>query len=230
VSLLDVDEALQRVLDQVMPLDAEWVPLAESVGRVSAQEIRAGRPLPAWDNAAMDGYAVRAEDVPTTPVTLPMVDAVAAGDRGDRPVKNGTAVRIFTGAPLPPGADTVILQEDSELTGQHVRFLETPRPGQHVRRRGTDTRENEVVLPVGRLITPGDISAIAGQGQATLLAAPSRCSASFGKTSDLTFYRTPDLCHFRSHHTQKGESKLLDTCQTRLSPLPRRRFFDGSRR
>ncbi len=164
MSLLDVDDALRRVLHGVSPLNAESVPLVETVGRVAAREVRATRPLPAWDNSAMDGYAVRAEDVPTTPVTLPVVDAVAAGDRGDRGVPPGSAARIFTGAPLPPGVDTVILQEDAVRQGDVVRFSEIPRPGQHVRRRGSDIQRGDVVLAAGRVISPGDITASAGQG------------------------------------------------------------------
>jgi len=168
VSLLDVDEAIRRVLHRVSPLPAETVPLVETVGRVAAREIRATRPLPAWDNSAMDGYAVRAEDVPTTPVTCPVVDAVAAGDRGDRLVPAGAAARIFTGAPLPPGVDTVILQEDAVRDGDIVRFTETPRPGQHVRRQGSDIQRGDVVLAAGRVISPGDITAVAGQGLSDL--------------------------------------------------------------
>ena len=164
MSLLEVDEALRRVLARVSPLDAETVDLTASVGRVAAHPLVAARPLPAWDNSAMDGYAVRAADVPQTPITLPVVDAVAAGDRGDRPIPEGATARIFTGAPLPPGTDTVILQEDAERQGDRVCFQETPRLGQHVRRQGSDTRLGDVIWSPGRVLSPGDIAAAASQG------------------------------------------------------------------
>ena len=172
--MLTVEAALRRVLARVSPLSPESVALVDTVGRVCAREIEATRELPAWDNSAMDGYAVRAADVPTAETTLPVVDEVAAGDRGDRAIPPGTAARIFTGAPLPPGTDTVILQETATRRGDRVVFHDPPDLGQHVRRQGSDVRPGDVVVPQGQVIRPGDVSACASQGrsQITVYRAP----------------------------------------------------------
>lgn len=163
--MITVEDALARMLDRLRPLDAERVELTLAAGRVLAGDVVARRMLPAWHDSAMDGYAVRAEDVPRAGITLPVVDEVQAGDPGDRPLPPGATCRIFTGAPLPPGADTVIIQEDTRREGDRATFTEAPRPGQHVRRAGTDVNVGDVVVRAGRALTPGDLAALAAQGR-----------------------------------------------------------------
>lgn len=101
--MIAVDEALARILAAVSPLEAERVELTRAAGRVLAEAVVARRRLPAFDDSAMDGYAVRAADVPRPGVVLPVVAEIAAGCTGTTPLPPGAAARIFTGAPLPPG-------------------------------------------------------------------------------------------------------------------------------
>lgn len=163
--MITVDEALGRIIGALSPLEPERVELIEAEGRVLAETVRARRRLPNCDNSAMDGYAVRGQDVPRAGISLRVVDHIAAGDPGDRPLIPGAAARIFTGAPLPPGADTIILQEDTERDGDSATFIEAPRPGQHVRRVGSDVEVGEVVLDAGRVLRVGDLAALAAQGR-----------------------------------------------------------------
>ncbi len=164
MSWLQIDEALARVLDGVGPLEAERIPITEAVGRVAAETVVARRSLPAWDNSAMDGYAVRAAEA-TLGATLPVSDEIPAGDPGDRPLAPGTAARIFTGAPLPPGADAVVMQEDTERAGDAITVHEAATPGKHVRRAGTDIAVGATVLTPGRALTAGDLAMLATQGR-----------------------------------------------------------------
>jgi molybdopterin molybdotransferase len=172
--MLSVEEAVARILGAVTPLEAERCGLLDAVGRVLATDVVAGRALPPWDNSAMDGYALRAADLPEGVGALPVSDNIPAGDAGDRPLAAGTAARIFTGAPLPPGADTVVMQEDTARDGDTVRVLEAPRPGQHVRRRGSDVEPGAVVLRAGRIVAPADVSLLAslGRSQVAVVRAP----------------------------------------------------------
>ena len=165
MSLLPVDEATARILSRLRPLPPERVSLLEARGRVLAEAVLATRRLPAWDNSAMDGYAVRAADLATPGVTLPVVGEVAAGAAGDVPLAPGTTVRIFTGAPVPPGADAVVMQEDTSREGGGVTFKTAPRVGENVRRAGSDVEPGTVVLPAGRALTPGDLALLAALGR-----------------------------------------------------------------
>ena len=106
--LMPVDDAIAHLLDQVPPPPtAQVIALEQAMGRVLAADIHSPLNLPGWDNSAMDGYALRAADLPADGGYLPVGGRIAAGDRGTRPLPAGQAVQIFTGAPLPPGADTV---------------------------------------------------------------------------------------------------------------------------
>ena len=172
--MLRVEEAQRRVMADVSPLEPERRGLLDAVGRVLAEQIVAGRALPPWDNSAMDGYAVRAAEVTSPGVELPISDTIPAGDPGDRPLASGSAARIFTGAPMPPGADTVIMQEDAERTGDRVRFGVAAVSGRHVRRRGSDVEPGAAVLGVGRVVSPADVALLAslGRSQVEVVRAP----------------------------------------------------------
>ena len=120
MALMSVAEALARVLAQAEPLPAEAAPLADAHGRVLAADVEALRTQPPADVSAMDGYAVRAADVATVPARLKLIGEVAAGHPFDGTVGPGEAARIFTGGVLPPGADTIVIQENTAREGDTV--------------------------------------------------------------------------------------------------------------
>lgn len=151
MSLLPVATALQRLLDKAVPTTAtESIPLHDANGRVLAQDLAAGLTQPPFDASAMDGYALRAEDAVTIGTELIVIGESAAGRGFAGTVGPGEAVRIFTGAPVPAGADTVLIQEDAErLDGNRIRTGFVPLNGRHIRPRGQDFAEGEVVLKAG---------------------------------------------------------------------------------
>ena len=163
--MLSVAEARGRILDRVRPLDAEEVPLGEALGRFLAGAVVAGRALPPFDNSAMDGFAVRAADLPGE---LPVVGAIAAGAPPDAVLPAGTAIRIMTGAPLPAGADAVVMREEADDRGQRVGFAAPAVPGQHVRRAGEDIAPGAPVLAAGHRLGPGELAVLASLGQAAV--------------------------------------------------------------
>jgi molybdopterin molybdotransferase len=157
MALLSVADALARVLDGVTPLPREDAPLTDAAGRVLADNVVALRTQPPADLSAMDGYAVRAADVAKAPVTLRLVGEVAAGHPFQGQVEEGQAARIFTGGVVPPGADTIVIQENTKRDGDRV-VVNTPSPpGRHIRRAGLDFRQGEVLLPRGRRLTDRDV-------------------------------------------------------------------------
>ena len=163
--MLSVAEAARTVIERVPRVAAEPVALASALGRVLATTIVAERALPGFDNSAMDGYAVRAADVPGA---LPVSTTVVAG--GDIPatVPAMTCVRIFTGAPLPPGVDTVIIQEDVTIGEDgSVTFPAAPL-GDNVRRAGEDIAIGDIVLVAGTRLVPWHLGVLAALGVATV--------------------------------------------------------------
>jgi len=171
---LSVKEALQRVLVGVQALEAEKVPLMESLGRALAEGVAAQATLPPWDNSAMDGYAVRHQDLAGasagSPVFLSVVDEIRAGGTANRALGIGEAVRIMTGAPVPPGADAIVRVEDTDSEGEpgRVQVLSDPGLGKDIRREGRDMLEGEEVLPAGTSIGPGQIGLLAATGAAAV--------------------------------------------------------------
>ena len=154
--LLNVDHAVRRLLALANPVaGVETVPLRDAVGRVCAEDIRAPCDLPPFDASAMDGYAVRAAALEggaggnESMKRFRVVGESSAGHPADGEVAAGTAMRVFTGAVMPPGSDAVLLQEDAVAEAAHVSTAEAVRPGQHVRRRGNDVREGAVICPAG---------------------------------------------------------------------------------
>jgi len=160
--MLSVTEAAARIRGRVPCLGAEWVSLWDAEGRVLAREVTATRPLPPCDNSAMDGYAARSADLPGT---LQVVGEAAAGHPWMAAVAAGTAVRIMTGAPLPPGADTVVMQEDATRDGDRVTLPAAP-VGDHVRRAGEDVAVGELALSAGLRLHPGALTLLAALGLA----------------------------------------------------------------
>jgi molybdopterin molybdotransferase len=156
-ALLSVADALARVLDGVEPLPGEDAVLTEADGRVLAADVAALRTQPPSDLSAMDGYAVRAADVAKVPVTLRVAGEVAAGHPFDGEVRPGEAARIFTGGVIPPGADTIVIQENTGRDGDQVIVNQAEKPGRHIRRAGLDFKQGQVLLPRGRRLTDRDV-------------------------------------------------------------------------
>ncbi|WP_145926521.1 gephyrin-like molybdotransferase Glp [Amycolatopsis orientalis] len=142
------------------------LPLASAAGLVLAEDVLAGVSLPPFDNSAMDGYAVRAEDVVEAPVTLPVADDIPAGRVDIGKLEPGTAHRIMTGAPLPPGADAVVMVEHTDAGVTDVRIFRTAVPGAHIRRLGEDVVEGTVALSAGTVLGPAQLGLAAAVGLA----------------------------------------------------------------
>ena len=174
MSLLPVDEAQARLLAQTTPLPPQTVPLAEAAGRYLAEPLSARRDQPWTDLSAMDGYAIRFADLPGP---WQLVGAVPAGaGQSTATLAPGTALRIFTGAPMPPGADSVVLQEDVDGQGGLIRLTgDGPgQPGKHVRPRASDFAEGAVLLPAGLRLGPPRmaLAALAGHAEVCVRARP----------------------------------------------------------
>jgi molybdopterin molybdotransferase len=161
--LISVDEALARLLADAKPVaDIEEVPALEASGRVLARAQRSTMDVPPLDNSAMDGYAVRASDVEPN-IKLKIRQKIMAGSVG-APLEPGSAARIFTGAPIPPGADAVIIQEEASADGESVSFTKKPKPGDWVRYVGSDIRKGAEILAAGKRLAPQDTGLAASVG------------------------------------------------------------------
>lgn len=168
--MITYTEALQRLLEKAEPIaDTETIPLLYSSHRVLAEDIVSPIAVPSWDNSQMDGYALCAEDIASAsqdnPVRLPVVDRIPAGDVGKTLTRGGVA-RIFTGAPIPAGADTVVPQELVERDGDYAVFRQPLKKGAWVRRQGSDVAQGSVVMSRGARLTPAGIGMIASNGRA----------------------------------------------------------------
>jgi molybdopterin molybdotransferase len=165
--LVSVDEALAQLLAGAAPVsDIENVPTLEASGRVLARAQRSAMDVPPMDNSAMDGYAVRARDVKPG-ARLRVAQKIMAGAVG-QPLEPGTAARIFTGAPIPPGADAVLMQEHAQADADSVSFSKVPAPGEWVRYIGSDIRKGAEILAAGRRLAPQDTGLAASIGIRTL--------------------------------------------------------------
>ncbi|MFO7740791.1 MAG: molybdopterin molybdotransferase MoeA [Anaerolineae bacterium] len=162
--VLSVEEARDHILSTVAVLEPESVPLLEAAERVLTESVAADRDIPPVTNAAMDGYAVRGEDMRGDTVRLRVVGEVAAGHEAEVRVGPGEAVRIMTGAPVPQGADTVVRFERTRAEDDHVVILEPPSPGKNVRQAGEDVREGQVILERGKVLRPQEIGMLAALG------------------------------------------------------------------
>src|SRR5438128_6227853 len=163
--MISVEEALGRLLAPLEALPPEQVSTADGVGRVLAEDVAARRTQPPFAVSAMDGYAVRAADLGRIPVSLHIVAEIPAGAGFGGTLGAGEAARIFTGAPLPDGADTIIIQEDTERRGDQVEIREGAAKGRYVRRAGLDFSEGEVLLHAGRRLSPRDIGLAAAMNR-----------------------------------------------------------------
>jgi molybdopterin molybdotransferase len=162
--LLSVDDALARLLEGARPVpEVEDIPALEATGRVLARAQRSTMDVPPLDNSAMDGYAVSTKDASR----LKVAQKIMAGSVG-KPLEPGTAARIFTGAPIPPGADAVVMQEHTAAEGEHVLLKKKPIPGEWIRRVGSDVKKGAEILAAGRRLLPQDTGLAASVGIGTL--------------------------------------------------------------
>ena len=167
--VLSVEQARDRILAHVAPLESEQVPILEALHRVLTADVTASADVPPHDNSAMDGYAVRGADLECASsgeiLRLAVVGELPAGQVWHGVVGDGQAVRIMTGAPIPQGADTVVRFEDTTWDAESVTILTAPRPGRNVRFAGEDVRAGEVVLRKGQIVRPQEIGMLASVGR-----------------------------------------------------------------
>ncbi|WP_315338731.1 gephyrin-like molybdotransferase Glp [Pseudomonas grimontii] len=162
--LMPVDEAIATLLVQAPPPPSiQVIGLEQALGRVIAEELFSPLDLPGFDNSAMDGYALRAQDVPAEGGYLMLAGRVAAGQHSTTNVQAGQAVRIFTGAPVPPGADTVVPQERCRPYGQRI-WCPPVRLGEHVRKQGEELQRGQTLIAVGKRLRAQDIGLLASAG------------------------------------------------------------------
>jgi len=168
--MLPVKQAESIIFDLVQPLDhrtdVETVELLGASGRILAAPVTSKLDFPHWDNSAMDGYAVRFADVKDAsadkPINLAIVEEIAAGDRPQQPIAAGQAARIFTGACMPQGADTVVMQEETRREGDRVLILSAPKPQEFVRHQGAFYQAGAPLLTPGLKLGPAEIAVLAG--------------------------------------------------------------------
>jgi molybdopterin molybdotransferase len=167
--MLSVEEALERVLSAFQPLPPEQIPVLETLGRVVTEDVFADMDIPPLANSSMDGYAVRAADTAKAsrenPMRLHIIYDLAAGYTTDASVTAGCAIRIMTGAPVPPGADAIVQFEDTEQKHEWVEIFKGVETGTNVRLAGEDVKKGEVILPRGTEIRPQEVGMLAALGR-----------------------------------------------------------------
>jgi molybdenum cofactor synthesis domain-containing protein len=170
--VIPLPAARKIVLDGCQPLSGRPIALDDALGCVTAEAIVASEAVPAFANTAMDGYAVRAADTAGAPVRLVVVGTVAAGDAPSIELGPGQAVRIMTGAPIPPGCDAVVMVERTHTDGEEVVVEEPARPGDHLRQPGEDIAAGQEVFPLRTVLGPGHLGVLASLGRGAVVAFP----------------------------------------------------------
>ncbi|MBI4382771.1 MAG: molybdopterin molybdotransferase MoeA [Nitrospinae bacterium] len=170
--MIQVHEALEIILSRIAFKGVEKIPISQALGRVLAEDVVARRPNPPLDNSAMDGYALVAQDVrsasPESPVRLEVVEDVPAGYAARKTLRSGQAIRIMTGAPIPPGADAVVMQEDTERDGDYVRVKDKAEIGENIRLAGEDVKQGETAVLKGTVLKPSHIGMLAAVGRSNI--------------------------------------------------------------
>src|SRR5207249_4978305 len=222
--MLTPTEAARMILEHIAPLPAARRPLRETLDRVLAEDVKSPIDLPAWDNSAMDGYAARAVDVesaaPEQTVALAVIEAVAAGQFPTKPIGPGQVTRIFTGAPLPAGADTVVRQEDTEPAARGRITVVTGRDARkNVRHRGEDIRKGEVVLGAGTPLGPAQLGVLASIAHATPLVHDAPRVAFMGSGDEIVdLDRADDI--LSGNKVASSNSYTLDALIRRTGGIP----------
>jgi molybdopterin molybdotransferase len=170
--MLRVEEALDKILGRIEPLGFEKVSLLESLGRVVGEDIDARRNIPPLDNSGMDGYAVRTADIAKASrdqsVRLKVIEDLPAGFLSQKTLKEGQAIRIMTGAPIPMGADTVVPVEETGKDGSSVSIFKAFPLGENIRRGGEDVKQGDRVISRGDILRPSEIGMVASIGRSSL--------------------------------------------------------------
>lgn len=171
--MLELEQALKSILDLIPAARGEVIPLTEAYGRVAVEKITARTDLPSFDNSSVDGYAVRSRDVASAssqhPVSLPLMGRIEAGQHFEGELSPGKCIRIFTGSPMPRGADAVVMQEDTLTDAKRERevlFLDSVKPWENVRFRGEDVKRGAVVMQAGEILSAAHIALLAASGTA----------------------------------------------------------------
>jgi molybdopterin molybdotransferase len=212
VGLMPVDEALARIFDGVKPLPTETILLGKALGRVLAKDVFAKHDQPPFAASAMDGYAVQHEDVTTLPATLKLIGASNAGHAFKGAVKPGTAVRILTGAPLPKGADTVVIQENTERDGDTLRVLNETPSGKNIRRAGLDFSKGSLLVKVGTKLVARDIGLLAAGNTARIIVHRTPCIVLFTTGDELVLpggKARPDQIYSSNSHALEAMAHTL---------------------
>jgi molybdopterin molybdotransferase len=169
--MLTLEEALERMMTKMNPLEMEEISINEADGRIISSALKAGISLPVWDNSAMDGYALQAADVKSSsisnPIKLKCLGEIPAGSTPKIRVTSGTCIRIFTGSPMPDGADAVVMQEDTAQDDEHpesIHVLDPVRPFENVRFRGEDIKEGTLICEPGIRLSPFQVALAAATG------------------------------------------------------------------
>lgn len=162
--MLSVEDALEQILSRIKPLGTELVDVLAGLGRVLAEPVVSRLTLPPWPNSSMDGYAIRSEDTRGGSADLAVVGRIVAGTLPPGPLRAGEAMRIFTGAPLPDGADAVVAQEDVDADGARIAVPRRVAAGAHVRRAGEDLRAGDVVVGPGHVVGAAEVGLLATLG------------------------------------------------------------------
>ncbi|WP_321489260.1 gephyrin-like molybdotransferase Glp [uncultured Hyphomonas sp.] len=172
--LISVDDALLALAPHALDAGEETVPVGEALGRVLAQDVSARTTTPPADVSAMDGYAVRLADVLEAGNRLQVVGEIPAGTLPGKPVTQGEAMRIFTGAPLPEGADHILIQEEADRTGDTIEVTAPQTEAKHIRKAGRDFSKGDILVTAGTRLAPADLglAAAGNNGSVTVLRKP----------------------------------------------------------
>ncbi|OHE23857.1 MAG: molybdopterin molybdenumtransferase MoeA [Syntrophus sp. RIFOXYC2_FULL_54_9] len=164
--MISIEDAQRNILEYITPLETEKVSVFQGLNRITPEDHVAPWDIPAADNSAMDGFAF--SHAALSGESLRVTGFLPAGEVGSVPVPAGGAIRIMTGAPIPPGCDTVVPLEDVEEDGESIRFISKIKTGSHVRKRGEDIQRGNIVIPAGALLRPQEIGMLSAMGTTAL--------------------------------------------------------------
>jgi len=221
--MLELEQAVEKILAAIPAPKSEVIPLAEAFGRIVAEKILAATDLPPFDNSAVDGYAVRAQDVATAsaqnPVILQLTGRIAAGEHFTSRLSAGQCIRIFTGSPVPAGADAIVMQEDTKVDAgraNQIQFLDSVKPWENIRFHGEDVKRGAVIIQSGEKLGAAHIGLLAatGNGQLTVNRRPTVALLATG--SELREPAgTPSTCSASS----LAPGQIFESNRAALTPL-----------
>jgi molybdopterin molybdotransferase len=218
--MLSVAEAQELVLQRVRPLPPQIAPLGpQALGLVLAEDVQSDLDMPPWDKAMMDGYAVRSEDLVQGPAVLAVVEEIMAGQMPHKVLGSGQAARIMTGAPIPGGADAVVMVERTRsLEDGHVRIEDTPKPRQHILSRGREMQRGETVLHAGTRLRPQEFGVLAAVGRSAVKVHPAPHVAILPTGDEIVDIDTvPGPGQIRNSN---GNMLLAQVCRAGAMPRP----------